>query len=171
MTSYSGEMPVLYRNVGGGRFEDAAQTARAGSAAYRHVNWGTGLIDFDNDGHRDIFIANGHTEDNAEMLDSSLFYRAPNQLLLDGGNGQFADVSDQCGDGMLPVEASRGAGFDDLDNDGDIDVVVLNSRRPPTILRNDTENGNHWLQVRLTGVHANRDGVDSRVRVVAGDLD
>lgn len=170
MTSYQGEMPVLYRNLGGGRFEDATQTTKAGSTAYPHVNWGIGLIDFDNDGDLDIFIANGHTEDNAEMFDSSSFYRAPNQLFLNEGDGQFVDVSDQCGDGLLPIEASRGAAFDDLDNDGDIDVAILNSRRPPTILRNDTNNGNHWLQLRLIGTESNRDGVGAQVTLVAGDL-
>jgi enediyne biosynthesis protein E4 len=170
MTSYQGEMPVLYRNLGGGRFEDATQITKAGSTAYPHVNWGNGLIDFDNDGDLDIFIANGHTEDNAEMFDSSSFYRAPNQLFLNQGDGQFVDVSDQCGDGLLPVEASRGSAFDDLDNDGDIDVAILNSRRPPTILRNDTNNGNHWFQLRLIGTESNRDGVGAQVTLVAGDL-
>lgn len=170
MTSYQGEMPILYHNVGGGRFEDVTQTTQAGSTAYPHVNWGNGLIDFDNDGDLDIFIANGHTEDNAEMFDSSSFYRAPNQLIVNDGNGQFVDASEQCGDGLLPIEASRGAAFDDLDNDGDIDVVIQNSRRPPTILRNDTANGNHWLQLRLIGVQSNRGGVGARATVVAGNL-
>lgn len=170
MTSYQGEMPVLYHNLGNGRFEDATHATQAGATAYPYVNWGTGLIDFDNDGDLDIFIANGHTEDNAELFDSSSHYRAPNQLILNTGNGQFVDVSDQCGDGLLPVESSRGTAFDDLDNDGWIDVVILNSRRPPTILRNDTHNGNHWLQLRLIGVRSNRDGVGARVTLVAGDL-
>ncbi len=170
MTSYQGELPILYRNMGDGRFADVTQTTQAGATAYPHVNWGNGLIDFDNDGDLDIFIANGHTEDNAEMFDSSSFYRAPNQLLLNQGNLQFADVSDQCGDGLLPIEASRGTAFDDLDNDGDIDAVILNSRRAPTILRNDTDNGNHWLQLRLVGVQSNRGAVGARVTVVADDL-
>lgn len=170
MTSYQGEMPVLYRNLGSGRFEDVTQAIKAGTTAYPHVNWGNGLIDFDNDGDLDIFIANGHTEDNAELFDSSAFYRAPNQLFLNTDDGLFVDISDQCGDGLKPVEASRGTAFDDLDNDGDIDVVILNSRRPPTILRNDTDNGNHWLQIRLVGVESNRGGVGAHVTVVAGDL-
>ena len=170
MTSYQGEMPILYRNLGDGRFEDVTQTTGAGTSAYPHVNWGNGLVDFDNDGDLDIFIANGHTEDNAEMFDSSSFYRAPNQLFLNTEGGQFVDVSDQCGDGLLPIEASRGAAFDDLDNDGDIDVVILNSRRPPTILRNDTTNGNHWLEVRLVGVESNRDAVGAHVTIAARDL-
>jgi hypothetical protein len=170
MTSYQSEMPVFYRNLGNGTFEDVTQPTQAGSSAFPHVNWGTGLIDFDNDGDLDIFIANGHTEDNVEQRDSMAFYRAPNQLLLNKGDGQFVDVSDQCGDGLLPIEASRGTVFDDLDNDGHIDVVILNSRRPSTILRNDTDNENHWLQLRLIGTRVNRGAVGARVRVVSGDL-
>ena len=79
-------------------------------------------------------------------------------------------MSDECGDGLKVNLSSRGAGFDDLDNDGDIDVVILNSRREPTILRNDSVNKNHWIQIRLQGVKTNRDGVGARVKVVAGDL-
>ena len=86
------------------------------------------------------------------------------------GDGTFSDVSQAAGDGLLPQHSSRGAAFDDLDNDGDIDVAVLNSREQSTLLCNATERGNQWVQVRLTGVHANRDGVGSRVTVAAGDL-
>ena len=91
-------------------------------------------------------------------------------LMMNTGNEKFVDVSGQSGDGMQVELCSRGAGFDDLDNDGDVDVVVLNSRREPTILRNDSPRGNHWIQVRLRGTKTNRDGVGARVKVVAGDL-
>jgi len=86
------------------------------------------------------------------------------------GKGKFVDVSDRCGDGLAVKLSSRGAGFDDLDGDGDIDVVILNSRREPTLLRNDSNTGNHWIQVRLQGTKTNRYGVGARVKVVAADL-
>jgi len=86
------------------------------------------------------------------------------------GNGKFANVSDRCGNGLAVQLSSRGAVFDDLDNDGRVDAVILNSRRESTILRNDSPKGNHWLQVQLRGVKSNRDGVGARVTVVAGDL-
>jgi enediyne biosynthesis protein E4 len=89
---------------------------------------------------------------------------------MNRGHGRFVDVSGQCGNGLEVVESSRGVGFDDLDNDGDVDGVVLNSHAPPTILRNDSQSGNHWLQVRLEGTKSNRGAVGARVRVVAGDL-
>jgi hypothetical protein len=137
---------------------------------FAHVNWGIGLIDFDNDGYRDLFICNGHTEDNIELRVRGAAYRAPNSLLRNQGDGTFLNVSEISGNGLLPVHASRGAAFDDLDNDGHIDSVILNSRQHPTILRNESPGGHHWVQVRLIGVHANRDAVGSRVTVVAGDL-
>ena len=93
-----------------------------------------------------------------------------NILLRNTGKGKFVNVSDQCGDGLAVKLSSRGAAFGDLDNDGDIDVVILNSRREPTILRNDSPRGNHWIQIRLKGAKTNRDGVGARVKVVAGDL-
>jgi hypothetical protein len=80
------------------------------------------------------------------------------------------NVSDQCGDGLLPKLSSRGAAFDDLDNDGDLDVVILNSRREPTLLRNDSSRTNHWIQIQLRGTTSNRDGIGARVTVTAGDL-
>jgi len=96
-----------------------------------------------------------------------------NLLLANDGRGKFVNVSDQCGDGLAVELSSRGAAFDDLDNDGDVDVVILNSRARPTILRNMLAASgakSHWLQLRLEGAKTNRDGVGARVRVVAGDL-
>jgi hypothetical protein len=89
---------------------------------------------------------------------------------MNTGNGKFINVSDNSGDGMKIKLSSRGAGFDDLDNDGDVDVVILNSRRESTILRNDSPSKGHWLQVRLKGVKTNRNGIGAHVKVVAGDL-
>jgi hypothetical protein len=123
-------------------------------------------VDFDNDGDRDIFVACGHLQDNIELYDDTATYHARNVLLMNTGNGSFAGISDECGDGLKVKLSSRGAGFDDLDNDGDVDVVILNSRREPTILRNETRSGHHWVQIRLHGVRSNRDGVGAHVKVV-----
>ncbi len=170
MTSYQSEMPVLYQNMGDGRLEDVTQRTNAGEGLFAYVNWGVGLVDFDNDGDRDVFIANGHTEDNIDLRDSSTAYRVRNSLLMNTGDGSFVNVSDSSGDGLLPEHASRGTAFDDLDNDGDIDAVILNSRQKPTMLRNESKDGRHWLQLRLRGTTTNRDAVGARVTVVAGDL-
>jgi enediyne biosynthesis protein E4 len=129
------------------------------------------MVDLDNDSHRDIFVACGHLIDNVDQFDASTSYSERNVLLRNTGEGKYVDVSNQSGDGLLPKLSSRGAAFDDLDNDGDLDVVVLNSRSAPTILRNDTKNANHWIQIQLQGGKTNRDGVGARVTVRSGDLE
>ena len=168
-TDYQGEMPVLYRNLGGGLFDDATSAARVSHELFPHVTWGTGFVDFDNDGDLDLYIACGHF-DRIEAIDDRTAQRVPNVLLMNTGDGKFVDVSRWSGSGLTVLESSRGTGFDDLDNDGNIDAVILNSHAPPTILHNESATGHHWLQVQLRGVTSNRDGVGARVRVVAGDL-
>jgi len=170
VTSYRQELATLYKNMGNGLFEDVTIETGAGIGTRRHVTWGSGLVDFDNDGDRDLFIACGDLDDNVERFEDIFMYNSPNNLLLNTGDGKFVNVSDKCGDGLAVKLSSRGAGFDDLDNDGDIDVVILNSRREPTILRNDSANNNHWIQIYLKGVKTNRDGIGAHVKVIAGDL-
>jgi len=160
----------MFHNLGGGLFEDATRKSKAGKGTYAHVTWGTGLVDFDNDGDRDLFVACGDLQDNVEKWDDMRTYRAENVVLMNTGNGKFVNVTDQCGDGLAVKLSSRGAAFDDLDGDGDVDAVILNSRREPTILRNDSTTKNHWIQIRLKGAKTNRDGVGARVKVTAGDL-
>lgn len=170
VTSYQRDLATLYKNLGGGSFEDVTRLSRAGDGTLPHVTWGNGLLDFDNDGDRDIFIACGHLHDNVELFDNVTSYHVRNILLENLGEEKFVNISDKCGDGLEVKLSSRGAGFDDLDNDGDVDVVILNSRREPTILRNDSDNDNHWIQICLRGVKTNRDGIGAHVKVTAGDL-
>ncbi len=169
VTSYQNQLPVLYRNLGGGMFEDVTLKTGAGTGCYPYVNWGCGLVDFDNDGRKDLFIANGHLEDNIELRDSSTSYECRSVVLRNVGEA-FVNVSGLCGDGLAPRRSARGAAFADLDNDGSIDIVVLNSRREPTVIRNASPRGHHWIDIRLEGLKCNRDGVGSRVTVTAGDL-
>ena len=169
-TSYAQEMAALYKNMSGGMFQDVTMLTGAGAGTLAHVTWGNSFVDFDNDGDLDIFVACGHLQDNIELYDDTASSSVRNVLLMNKGDGKFVDVSDQSGDGMKVKLRSRAAGFDDLDNDGDVDVVILNSRREPTILRNDSTSKGHWLQVRLRGVKTNRDGVGARIKLTAGDL-
>jgi hypothetical protein len=169
MTSYQTELPILFQNTGGGMFEDATIPTNAGAGSYAFVKWGVALTDLDNDADLDIFIANGHTEDNVEERDSSTMYKAPKTILENVG-AKFRDVSRISGDGPLQRFASRGSGCDDLDNDGDVDVVVLNSRELASVYENVTRNGNHWLEVQLHGRTSNREAVGSQVTVVTGDV-
>jgi len=169
-TSYAEELAALYRNLGNSMFEDVTMVSGAGTGTMEYVTWGNSMVDFDNDGDRDIFVACGHLQDNIELYNNTTTSLCPNIILMNTGDGKFVDVSDQSGEGMKIKLRSRGAGFDDLDNDGDVDIVILNSRREPTILRNDSPSKGHWLQVRLKGVKTNRDGIGAHVKVVAGDL-
>jgi hypothetical protein len=168
MTDYTGELPVLYRNLGAGAFHDVTQVTGAGAAVFPHTNWGTGLVDFDNDGDRDLFIANGHFLKNVRAIEDRTAYRVRNTLLVNHDH-RFVDVSQQAGRGFQVEESSRGAGFDDLDNDGLMDMVILNANARPTILRNESVTTNGWIQLELCGTTSNRDGVGARVRVVCGD--
>jgi enediyne biosynthesis protein E4 len=164
VTDYQGEMPVLYRNLGNGLYEDVTSSAKIAGDLFAHVHWGTGFVDFDNDGSQDLFIACGHF-DPVELIDDRTSKKVRNYLLMNRGDGTFVDVSLQAGDGMAVVESSRGAAFADFDNDGKIDVVILNSNSQPTILRNDSHTDHHWLQVQLRRRETNRFAIGAQVRV------
>ena len=170
VTSYQRELATLYRNFGNGVFEDVTHATGAGSGTLPYVTWGNGFANFDNDGDRDLFIACGHIHDRVAEFDDTTAYHVCNILLMNTGKGKFVDVSSRCGDGLAVQLSSRGAAFDDLDGDGDVDAVIINSRLPPTILRNDSTPKNHWVRIRLQGSKTNRDGVGARVKVTAGDL-
>jgi enediyne biosynthesis protein E4 len=173
-TSYQGQCALLYKNLGKGSFQDVTLLTGAGARTIRNVTWGCGFVDFENKGARDVFIVCGHLQDNVEAYDDTTSYHARCVLLrntlLETGVEKFVDVSDQCGNGLAVTASGRGVAFEDLDNDGRIDVVILNSRGQPTILRNESRTANHWIQIRLRGVKTNRDGVGAWVYVVAGNL-
>lgn len=173
MTDFREQNPILYKNLGCGAFEDVTTQAGAAAGSFPHVKWGCGFVDFDNDGHQDLFIGCGPLGEYARKIDLPLFREDPEVapiLLRNTGDGKFINVSNSSGDGMRVKLVARGIAFDDLDNDGRVDVVILNSCRPPTVLRNESPTENHWVQIRLCGIKTNRDGVGARVKVVAGDL-
>ncbi|MCH5376257.1 MAG: CRTAC1 family protein, partial [Planctomycetes bacterium] len=172
-TNYQAQWPMLFRNLGDAVFEDVTPLTNAGDGCYSYVNWGCGLVDFDNDGRRDIFLGNGHIEDNIDERDSTTSYRCDNTVLRNTESGRFANVSQSSGLQAMPAHATRGVAFDDLDNDGDVDAIALNSREMPTVIRNldrEREGRNHWLQLQIRGVRTNRDGVGARVQVTSGQL-
>ncbi len=169
VTAYQQQFPALYKNLGDGLFEEIGLSSGASAGMGHTVQWGCDFADFDNDGFRDLYVALGHLMDNIEFWDNRASYEATNVLMRNLGNGKFVDVSAASGDGMKVKLSSRGAAFDDLDNDGRVDVVVLNSRREPTILRNESPNRGHWLQIQLRGSKTNRDGVGAHVKVFAAE--
>lgn len=163
-TTYQDEMPVLYVNMGQGLFMDQTNVARVDTRLQPHVTWGCGLVDFDNDGDLDLYVACGHFMDNIQYIDDRTSVKVRN-FLLENRGGKFIDVSTQAGSGLQIIESSRGAAFEDFDNDGDIDVVVLNWNSRPSILRNDSVLKSIGLGVELVGVTSNRTAVGAKLRL------
>lgn len=169
VTPYYDELPVLHRGLGSGLFEDVAARAGIGVRAVAAIKWGVGLVDFDNDGLKDLFIGCGQIyerEPGATEREVSW----PPVLFRNLGGGRFANVGALAGDGLAGRHVVRGVAFDDFDDDGLVDVVMLVRDGAAVVLRNESPPGNHWLRVRLRGRAGNRDALGARVRVVAGDL-
>jgi len=146
-TNFIRDYPNLYLNLGKGFFEDRA--ASSGLAINPHyVLWGAGLEDFDNDGWRDLFQVAGHVYPELQKIEP---YSNPRLLYRNLRNGKFEDVSHLAGPGVAALHSSRGAAFGDFDNDGDVDVLVMNMHQPPSLLRNDLTSSNNWIKVKLEG--------------------
>ena len=168
VTNLSYETNALYRNNGDGTFTDVIYEAHLGKESYLFVGFGTGFFDADNDGWRDIFIANGHIIDNIEDTHGVLTYRQPDQIFRNQGNGTFQEVSASAGDYFQSTAVSRGALFGDYDNDGDVDMIVTQSNGPVTLLRNETGTQHNWVRIKTVGVISSRDGTGTRVTLTAG---
>ena len=166
VTNYQWETNNLYRNLGNGFFADTTFGSGLGMPSLRFLSWGTVFFDYDNDGDGDLFVANGHLDDNVELFDTSVTYAQRNQLFRNDGNGRFADVTDSAGPGLALVQVSRGVAVGDYDEDGDLDLVVTNNNQPATLLRNDGGNRHRWLSVKLIGSSGNRDAIGAVVEVV-----
>lgn len=168
-TNFAGDYPNVYRNLGRGIFEDVVLRAGLGVNPM-YVGWGVGLVDFDNDGWRDVFQVNGHVYPEIDSNPGAEHYRNPRLLYRNLGNGRFEDMSQSSGSGVTAEFSSRGAAFGDFNNDGATDVLIMNMGAPPSLLRNQVRNGNHWIKVRLQGVNSNRSAIGATVTVAAGGL-
>jgi hypothetical protein len=164
-TNFAGDTPSLYRNIGGGNFEDATFPAGLGKHT-QYLGWGCGFFDMDNDGWADILICNGHVYPEVGQLRTEAGYAQRKLLYRNLRNGRFEDVSMDAGPGISVPSASRGCAFGDFDNDGDIDVVVNTVNDYPQLLRCDQKTGNNWLKVRTIGTKSNRSGIGARLRCV-----
>ena len=168
-THFADDIPSLYRNLGKGLFEDAA-TAAGLNVQNRYVEWGAGLSDFDNDGFADLMYVTGNVYPEIEQLLERYPHRGPRIVFRNAGGARFEEVTAASGSGATTPHSSRGAAFGDLDNDGDIDVVIMNMNEPPSLLRNGYAGGNGWIQVQLEGRTSNRSGVGATVIVTAGGV-
>ncbi len=165
VTNFQDQPNSVLHNEGDGFFTDLSYASGIGEKSLIYLAWGVEFIDYDNDGLLDIFVANGHLHDNIETFSEIGTYAQPNQLFRNRGNGKFEDVSRQSGSGLQLRKVSRGMAYGDLDNDGDLDVVVTNLNQTPDVLGNSGEKAHHWLAIKCVGRKSNRDGIGARITV------
>src|SRR6266567_8236127 len=164
VTDLSNERYMLFRNNGDGTFRDVTNQSGLGSATLSFSGWSTRLFDYDNDGWKDLFVAQSHVMDTIEKTAANLKYMEP-PLLLRNQSGYFSRVV--AGDVFQQDWAGRGAAFGDIDNDGDIDIVVSNVGQKAYVLRNDGGNRKNWIGVQTIGTKSNRDGIGARLKIVS----
>jgi len=163
------EFNRLYHNNGKGSFEDATFQAKFGYQTFHMSGFGTKFMDYDNDGWRDLFVANGHVLDNVAALHLESSYAEP-KMMFRNHHGRFESVGEHLGRDFLKPAVGRAVAIADFDNDGDLDILVSNNGQAAQLLRNDGGNKNHWIEVRLVGTRSNRDGIGASVRVQAGGM-
>ena len=161
-THFADDSNVLYRNDGKGNYNDF--TIRAGiGVETRYVGWGTAMADLDNDGFPDLFLVTGSVYPEIEKKLPAYPFRTPRLVFRNLGDGRFEELIDEAGPGVAATHSSRGCAFGDFDNDGDVDILVMNMNEPPSLLRNDVSGTRHWLKVLLVGVQSNRSAIGARV--------
>jgi hypothetical protein len=161
-THFSDDTDGLYRNDGDGRFTDVTLAARIGVET-RFIQWGTGFADLDNNGWPDIFVVTGSVYPEVESRFPQYPLKTPRLIFRNLGSGKFEELIEEAGPGVSAVHCSRGCAFGDFDNDGDVDIVIINLNEPPSLLRNDLKGNNYWVKVLLVGTKSNRSAIGSRV--------
>jgi len=167
VTNFSHDYNTLYENGPPGLFTDRSYASGVAATAGPFLGWGVKFVDLDNDGRLDVLIANGHVYPQVDQRGLGTAYRQ-RKLVLQNDGRRFRNVSAEVGGGVLLERSSRGAALGDLDNDGDVDAVIVNMDDRPTLLRNDTVTGNHWVTVTLIGRRSNRDALGATVTIAAG---
>jgi hypothetical protein len=166
-TNFADDTCNLYHNNGDGTFSDVALKAGLGSNT-QYVAWGCGFIDYDNDGWPDIIQVNGQVYPEVDQYKFGESFKNPRLVYRNLGNGHFLDVSSDMGPGIAERFSSRGAAFGDYNNDGDMDVLILNLNDLPSLLRNEGGNRQNWIKLKLLGTHCNRTAIGARARVIVG---
>jgi len=166
-TDFMGDTCGIYRNDGQGNFDDRTRATKVGVET-RFVSWGTGIGDFDNDGYPDILVVTGSVYPEVERKLPDYPYKTPRILFRNLGNGSFEELGEESGPGIAEAHSGRGCAFGDFDNDGDIDILIVNMNEPPSLLRNDVTGKQNWIKVQLEGVKSNRSAIGARVLVRYG---
>src|SRR5579864_6163590 len=166
-THFLEDTNILYHNDGKGNFDDATRASRIGVET-RYICWGAGIVDLDNDGLPDIFMVSGHVYPQAERVLPQYPNKTPRAVFRNLGNGTFEELIQAAGQSVAAPHCSRGCAFGDFDNDGDIDVLVINLNEPPSLLQNDLSGKANWIKVKLQGTKSNRSAIGARVLVHYG---
>jgi enediyne biosynthesis protein E4 len=166
-THFSDDTSILYRNDGKGNFSDETSASGLGVET-RFTGWGAGMVDLDNDGLPDLFLVTGNVYPEVESQVPEYPFRTPRVVYRNLGHGRFEQLIAAAGPGIQSPHSSRGCAFGDFDNDGDMDILVINLNEPPSLLRNDVTGNGHWLKVFLIGSKSNRSAIGSRVTVRYG---
>jgi hypothetical protein len=164
VTNFDDDYNTLYHNDGRNSFTDVSYAAKVAAVSLPYVGWGTKFFDYDNDGWVDLFVVNGHVYPQIPS------YRQRNFVFKNNRDGTFTEVAEQLGAPFLEKRVGRGAAFGDLDNDGDVDIVINNLDGAPQLLRNDGGNASSSVLIKTIGVKSNRDGIGARLKIVSGDL-
>ena len=167
VSNYQTETNTVYHNHDGTFFTDNTITSGIAEVTHGYLGWGIKFFDYDNDGHQDIFVANGHLMDNINLLEKHVTYPQRNLLFRNLGDGRFANVMSET-DGLALEKVSRGAAVGDYDNDGDLDILVTNCNQRPDLLQNAIGNRNNWIQIQVVGEKSNRSGIGAKITVVTG---
>ena len=170
VTNFADEYNTLYRNEGKGNFTDVSYNAGVALASLPYVKWGTAFVDLDNDGWADLVSVNGHVYPQVDSLPSGARYKEPASLFMNEKDGTFCDAGTQAGQAIQTPRVSRGLAAVDLDNDGNIDLVVENLVGAPVILHNPGQPGAHWVTFELAGTKSNRLALGARVTIRAGGV-
>jgi enediyne biosynthesis protein E4 len=166
VTNFVEQGTTLYHNLGKGNFADVSIRAKLLRPTYPYVSWGTKLFDLDNDGWLDLFTCSGHVYPQVDTIPGGTPYRQPMLLFRNNRDGTFENVSSVLA--AMPPQSRRGAAFGDINNDGNVDIVVLNVGEPPSLLINRTESQNHRVLFKLVGTKSNKSAIGARVTVKAG---
>ena len=168
VTNFSGESNTLYRNDKNGFLTDVTFAAGLGQPSLEVLGFGTNFVDLDLDGWEDIFVANGHVIDNIELFNPDYTHAQRKQVFMNRGDGTFIDKTDEIGGALQEPKVGRGAAFGDIDNDGDMDVVISNNNGQASLLINEGPPKNNWIGFLLKGRLYNRDAIGARVTVTSG---
>jgi hypothetical protein len=163
-THFIGDTSGFYRNDGKGNFDEVTRLAKVGVET-RFTSWGAGIVDLDNDGYPDVLFVTGSVYPEVERKLPQYPYKTPRVLFRNLGNGTLEEIGPPGGEGITTAHSSRGCAFGDFDNDGDMDILIVNMNEPPSLLRNDVDPKQHWIKIKLEGVKSNRSAIGARVLV------